>query len=906
MAKNAIKGITIKLGGDSVGLEKALAGVNKTSAALNAELRQVNNSLKFDPTNTTLLSQKQELLAQQVKNTSEKLRELKNAQSQVEEQYKSGKIGEDAYRAFQREIVNTESYLRKLEEEEQNVGKASEGAAEETERFKGALEAVNLSSDLFVSAAGAIVTGLVSVAAEAINAGKAYVDMVDEVGKAGDAIDKNSQKAGMSAEAYQEWGYVLQRNGASADGLSGWMKKLNNNVDDAAAGTESAINKFNRLGISVDDLQSKSREEVFADVIAGLQSMENESERAAVLNDLLGGSATELGALLNQTAADTNELRENAHKLGLVMSNEGVSDSAAYADALLDLQSSFTGVKNKIAGDVLPSFTQVIKGMTGIVIGTEGAEKSIENGVETIVKKITSIAPNAGETAAKIAASVANEIPAFVELSTSVTDSFASALTSNAPALAKSAGAIVQSLAAGFAANSQTILWAVTRIADEALKALPGILPSLMSSAGSFAGSIVGFLTRSVTIATQRFPDILKALLSGAGKELPKLVSLLVSSTVTIAQALVENAPAVVDVLAQALPDIISGLLTAALSQLPILIQGLTSIVGSVTASMPQIISALIDAVPQIITAVVTAVGAFTPEIVNAGFDLFTALVAALPQIIDVIVADMPEMIEAIVGVLIDSIPVLAECGVELMTGLVQNLPKIIKGITDAVPRIITSIVGAVEELHGDLVEAGSEALLKLVDKCPDVIRIAKQKTGEIVQGISDAIYAKHGDLIDAGYNLITGMWQGIENAKDWIIEKIGGFTDDVVNAFKDFFDIHSPSHRIESEVGEYNGEAIGTGTIKALPKVKRMIKDAADDLIGSGTFNIPLLYENDERLRSYTPSVAAASASPAPVFNFTMQIDHFENSYGTAVSDLMERFSSEAYDLILRTKLAG
>lgn len=898
MAKNAIKGITISLGGDTVGLEKALAGVNKTSAALNSELRQVNNSLKFDPTNTTLLAQKQEILSQQVKNTSEKLRELKSAQSQVEEQYKSGKIGEDAYRAFQREVVNTENTLRSLEQEQKNVGKASDEAKEKTADFSTALNAVNLSADLFTSAAGVIVTGLVSITTEAIDAGKAFVSMVDDVGKAGDAIDKNSQKAGMSAEAYQEWGYVLQRNGASADSLASYIKKLNNNVDDAASGSENAIEKFKRLGISTDDLQSKSREDVFAEVIAGLQNMENESERAAVLNDLLGGSATELGALLNQTAEDTKALRENAHSLGLVMSNEGVSDSAAYADALLDLQSAFTGVKNRIGSDILPSFTQVLEGLTGMIVGTKDSEKSFEDGVEGIAQKISSLAPNAGETAVAISTAIANEIPQLVSLSTSMTSSISSALTSNAPALAKSAGTILQALASGFVANTSTILGAVTEIGDEVLKVLPEYLGGLISSGGTFAGAIVSFLTRSVVIVGERLPEILSKLTEGVSSTLPMLTAgllrfvvqsvqaltalipqilpdlltmvtgvvtailpMAVNAAVMIVQALVQSAPAIVEVLAKSLPTIITGLLTAVLSQLPTIITGLTSITGSIAEALP--------------------------EIINSG------------------------IIESIVMTLIDSIPIIAECGVQLMISLVENLPEINKGITEAIPRIIVSIVGSIEKLHGELVEAGSEALLKLVEKCPDVIRIVKQKAHDIVQSISDEIYSKYGDLIDAGYNLITGMWQGIENAKDWIIGKISGFTDDIVNSFKEFFDIHSPSHRIEAEIGEYNGIAIGTGTVKVMPKVRQMIKDSTQSLFDDSVFNPKLvLPANDERMRltplaSGYPTASVRASGEQMVINFTMHIDTFNNSSGLDFDRLMDRAMNTLYQDIVQLKLA-
>lgn len=118
-----IKGITIRLDGDTKGLDKSLQDVNKRSRDLNSELREVERGLRFTPGNTTLLAQQQELLAQQVENTSDKLDQLRRAQKQVEQQFKSGDIGEDQYRAFQRELVKTEDQLNTFEGKLQNSKK---------------------------------------------------------------------------------------------------------------------------------------------------------------------------------------------------------------------------------------------------------------------------------------------------------------------------------------------------------------------------------------------------------------------------------------------------------------------------------------------------------------------------------------------------------------------------------------------------------------------------------------------------------------------------------------------------------------------------------------------------------------------------------------------------------------
>lgn len=114
MAKSRIKGITIELDGNTTGLQESLKDVNKKSIDLQSELRDVEKLLKFDPGNVEALAQKQKILTQQIENTSDKLQALKNAQEQVEQQFQSGDIGEEQYRAFRREIEYTEKSLNNM------------------------------------------------------------------------------------------------------------------------------------------------------------------------------------------------------------------------------------------------------------------------------------------------------------------------------------------------------------------------------------------------------------------------------------------------------------------------------------------------------------------------------------------------------------------------------------------------------------------------------------------------------------------------------------------------------------------------------------------------------------------------------------------------------------------------
>lgn len=135
---NRIKGITVEIGGDTTGLDKALKSVNSTIRSTQASLKDVNKLLKLDPKNTTLLTQKQKMLKDSISATKEKLEGLKEAQVQAKQQLENGDLGQDKYDALQREIAETESKLKSLEKESKSFGSvSSQRIAAAGEKVKG-------------------------------------------------------------------------------------------------------------------------------------------------------------------------------------------------------------------------------------------------------------------------------------------------------------------------------------------------------------------------------------------------------------------------------------------------------------------------------------------------------------------------------------------------------------------------------------------------------------------------------------------------------------------------------------------------------------------------------------------------------------------------------------------------
>lgn len=203
---NRIKGITVEIGGDTTGLSKALSGVNKEIRDTQTQLNDVNRLLKLDPGNTELLRQKYELLNQSVESTEKKLEILKQAEKQVQDQFKRGQVSEAQYNSLKREIIATESSLKKTKSEAQQTANAIRGIDEkpveevasaadkaETSLKDAGKEASNfgdyLKAGAIVEGSKAIVSGMKDIAEES----REYMKIMG-------SLEVSSQAAGYTAE----------------------------------------------------------------------------------------------------------------------------------------------------------------------------------------------------------------------------------------------------------------------------------------------------------------------------------------------------------------------------------------------------------------------------------------------------------------------------------------------------------------------------------------------------------------------------------------------------------------------------------------------------------------------------------------------------------------------------------
>ena len=324
MAGRNIKGITVEIGGDTTKLSTALEGVNSKIKNTQAQLRDVEKLLKFDPGNTELLAQKHKLLADAVSETKQKLETLETAAKQANEALAKGEISKEQYDALQREIVETKNELERLETAANQSATAVQKIAAQGEKLKTLGDNISGVGEKFLPATAAVVglgTAAVKTAAD-FDTGMSKVAAIS--GATGDDLDalrakaremgaKTKFSASEAASAFEYMAMAGWKTGDMLDGIEGIMSLAAASGEDLATTSDIVTDALTAFGMSAQESGH------FADILAAASS--NANTNVSMMGETFKYAAPVAGAL-GYSAEDT------ALAIGL-MANAGIKASQA-------------------------------------------------------------------------------------------------------------------------------------------------------------------------------------------------------------------------------------------------------------------------------------------------------------------------------------------------------------------------------------------------------------------------------------------------------------------------------------------------------------------------------------------------------------------------------------------------
>ena len=345
-----IKGITVEIGGDTTGLEKALKSVNTTIRNTQSQLKDVNRLLKLDPSNTELLSQKQRALKDAIGATTDKLETLKQAQAQAKQQLENGDLGQDKYDALQREIIETEQELRRLQEEAASTSVALSKIDQAGKKMEAFGDSVTHAGQTIMPASMAVAglgAAAVKTAAD-FDAGMSKVAAISgATGEDLDALRDKAREMGAktkfsASEAASAMEYMAMAGWKTEDmlgGIEGIMNLAAASGEDLATTSDIVTDALTAFGLTAQDSAH------FADILAAASS--NANTNVAMMGETFKYCAPIAGAL-GFSAEDV------AEAIGL-MANAGIKSTQA-GTALRTIMNNLSG-EVKITGKALGEVT---------------------------------------------------------------------------------------------------------------------------------------------------------------------------------------------------------------------------------------------------------------------------------------------------------------------------------------------------------------------------------------------------------------------------------------------------------------------------------------------------------------------------------------------------------------------
>ncbi len=595
-------------------------------------------------------------------------------------------------------------------------------------------------------AAGTAGKALLGMGAAAAAGGAAIASIANSTADYGDEVDKNSQKMGISAKAYQEWDAVLKHSGTSMSSMKSSFKKLANAADDAS---KDQVAAFADIGLSMEEVASLSTEDLWARTIEGLQGMEEGAHRTAVADALLGKGAVELGALFNTSAEDTQEMIDTVNDLGGVMSDEGVKSSAKFKDNLQDLQTGFTGITHAIGEAAIPM-------LNGLMETVNNNMPAIQETIKGAIEKAGEVITGFGESLSPIWDGIvegAGKIKEAMGNAGIDWDSILSEMQSVVGGFAEAVGGFISDVA-GFIAGLVTDAQTDGTLINDVWTAIQEAVGALVEAVGGYIDAVITTI-HSLWEAANTDGTLINTIFEGIGKA-------------------VETAIGIVTGIIEGITSLLNGDFSGAVTA----VQG---VFETVFGAIQTAVETAISAVTSVIQGIVDFFAGGATDAVNGIQETFSSAFSIITGVIE----GITETVTSVFGGIGDIVIGAFEGCAEWFSGITDVVGSVFDGITETAMSWAGSVAGfvgdavngAVDTVSGwaeaignflfgsDDTEESAEAFEGLSEDIAEATGTANQVVSENFNDIKTIVSSSSTEAVEAVSQAYVGMANDIESA---------------------------------------------------------------------------------------------------------------------------------------------
>lgn len=857
---NRIKGITVEIGGDTTGLDKALRGVNSSITKTQSALNDVNKLLKLDPSNTVLVAQKQQLLSQAVSQTSDKLEALESAQEQVTAAFQRGDIGQDKYQAFQREVEETRGKLNQYKNDLSSLQTEQDRLSSNTARLEKLFSSTGTQVDDYADVLGsklvsAIKNGTANSdqmktaiekigksatggkadirqltdALDTVDDGEAIRNLIEELKQAGDAAQDTAEDVGKIAENTK--GAALMQTADQLSAVGDKIQDIGTKAIDAYSETENAVTKVNAYFGETGQAAEESAnviKSVYSDGVG--ESMDSVADAVLMVKKNLGNlSETDL-TNLTQQAITLDELygidmNETLRGVNSLMQQYGLTAQEAMDYIVVGTQNGLD--KTSELGDNLSEYAGKFS-----QAGYSASEyfQLLDNGLKNGAYNLDKVNDAINEVTTRLVdGTIGESIGSF---STKTQELFTS--WQNGGATQKQ---VIDSIVAdiGNCTNQQEALNLAalafgTMAEDGNLKFITS-LTSVGSTYDSVKGSAQGMFDATTTPMQQMESNTrkLQQALVPLGEKLAELANAILPPLVSVITTIggwFERLPGPVQNFV-----IILGALLAAFTALTPVIAAISVAMGALNVSMLPII-AVIAAVAAAIAGIIAIIqnwGAITQwfgELWNTICTGIGAMVDSLKAWFSNLWTHLQSVWEGICNVVQTAVMLLGSIiqgAIDIITLPFQMIWENCKGIVSSVWEGIKSVVSSA-------IHAVSSTISSVMGAIKNVISTVWNAISSKVSSVLNAIKTTVSTIFNAVKSVASSVWNGIKSVISSVVDGIKSKVSSVFNGVKST--VTSIFNGIKSTATSvWNG--IKDAIIKPVEAAKNAVKGIIDKITG-------------------------------------------------------------------------
>lgn len=721
-----LKGITVEIGGDTTKLGDAILKARKSAKDLSGELRGVESLLKLDPTNTVLLAQKQDILAESINQAKDKLKMLHAAEMDVEHQFAAGKISTAQYRDFNREIEATEQAIKRLEDAayggHTRLDALSNATRESDEKLSALGRELDNVNGLLKNDSDNTV--LLSQKQEILSQATAEAaSKLQKLTDAQDYMDKAMSRGKISGEQYREFGREIEstrqqltRLEAAASGTDDAVADVGDAAEEAGEKAQKASGGWTVLKGVMADLASSAIKAAVSTVVDGAKKMVS---AGLEYNQAMEGYVTNFTTMLGGSAEAANGMVGSLQKLAsatpLAMSDlaGGAQTLLAFGVASDDVSGTLQRLGDISLGnaDKMQSLARAYGKATaqGKLTG-ETVQMMIDAGWNPLIDICDQTGESMEDVQKRMAAGSisAEELTQAVNHATDAGGKFAGGM--------EAASKTVAGLTSTLQDNVNAMLGELMQPVSDAM--LSTLLPTAIDAVGQLttafedegidgfsrvAGSLIASLSAQlVSYAPQAIPAALSfigALVTGLLSALPDLTGTAIELVGALLLGIADQLPGIITAAMSALLGIV-GKITSPES-ITLLIQAAMQLMLALARGLIAAIPQLIDAVPGIITNLVESFYAMLPEIIGVGIEIVIALASGLVSNAGHIIAAVPRLVETIVRGFLASVKSYWDIGKSIVDGIRKGITEQWQRLKSDVSNLFTGLVSWIKNLLG-------------------------------------------------------------------------------------------------------------------------------------------------------------------------------------------------------------